>query len=79
MPLKITYPTTRSARVDDALGCLSDEAFTLEELSVLQEHAWSHTDIQNPRAELFKRLEDIFAALGNDTDAIVLHVKEAGT
>lgn len=80
--VKITYHrfNPRSVVINENEGVVSDEAFTLEELSVLQHHCWmqAQATLSQKRFELLTRLENIFAALGNDTDAIILHVKEAG-
>jgi len=65
---------TRTTTITEPDGVVGIEAFTVEDCSILKEHAWRQRFVApNPQADaLWRRVENIFAALVNDTSAIIL-------
>lgn len=64
-----------SASITNAVGMISAEPFTFDELHWLQHQMWllANTTVSEKHAAFAAHAECVFAALTNDTDAIILH------
>jgi hypothetical protein len=60
--------------ISEASGVVSVEALTLNECAILQHKMWliAHTAMDEGDVTFFRRMEGVFAALTNDTSAIIL-------
>ena len=59
-------------------GPVGEEGLTLTECQELEHRFWvaASTTLDERLSKLFERMRDVFAALGNDTDAMILHIKK---
>lgn len=57
---------------------VSDEAFTSDQLHWLQHQMWmlANTTLSERLSNTASQMESILAALTNDTDAVILHMKK---
>ena len=69
--------THDGASITDAELIVSDEAFTADELHWLQHQMWllAQTTGSERLSTYASHAECVFAALTNDTDAIILHME----
>ncbi len=75
--MKITRKLPDACTITGANGVISDEALTSDECSALAYKFWllSQTTVNQKKADLYARMHSTFAALTNDTAAIILHMK----